>query len=430
MKYVNYFFFSFMLIICLFCCDAVNASDTITAKGMFSIFTISGEQLVRETNSVQYSQSSLKSDQYLSFSFIVKNNGSAPYNIKKLCARINGGECLEWAASPLPANTSTNCHIFYVHMKKYKAGTYDVAFYVNDQLIESQTFTILNTWNDKISLPNAADLSSFRTSERAPYVALYPDFPKEGFTEYAVDFRADHQPYGTYLSILDWHLTPGSLNRKYKSIEEETNAYAGFQIDFEGNHLAIMSVWDTFARDSNGARGKIRANRIYPDKCRDDGTFDGEGTGVHCVVPFNWKANHSYRALLQQGKAPNGNTTIVFWVCDLQTKVWTRLVEYDINRTDTHMVGIGPFLENFMPKTAGEIRTMVLSNMRVRSASSGRWVGIKGGSFYQNFDWPGSYSYGSEGAAFWTVTTGLPNRCRVPSGHYYSVQYASTVDPY
>ena len=428
---------------------SVNAetSGQISAEGVISIYTISGEKYVSDTGAVQYDPGRLKNDEYISFSFNLTNSGSTAYELKSLYARINGGEPLAWVGGSINARTSVNCHIFYVHMKKYGPGTYDVGLYVNDELIESQTFTILNGWNDKISIPSANEIKSYNASVpsrypvdtgwsgRSPYIAVYLDMPSEGYTEYAVDFRADHQPKGTYLSVLSFGLTPGSLSDQCVSFESMTHGYAGVQIDLEGKPCAIMSIWDTFCTDKNGKKIKFRPNIIYPNKCRSgNGTFgddvDVEGTGTGCSVDFDWKEGRSYRALIQQEKAPNGNTTIVFWIEDLETKQWTRLLEYDVNRTNTHMVDGAAFLENFHSGNAGDIRTMVLSNVRVRKASSRRWVGIKEAYFSQNFELPGSFNYGSEGSSFWAITTGVPNRVKNPAAGSFTVQTASNVNPY
>ena len=193
--------------------------------------------------------------------------------------------------------------------------------------------TLLN-WTGKISIPTASEIASYNKTTynkgwdgRSPYVGIYLDVPSEGFTEYTADFRADYAPRGTYYSILYFTLSSGSLSNVCSRFESDTGGYAGFQIDSEGKPVVIMSIWDTFCIDENGNRiSKFRPNIIYPDKskCRGNGTFgddiDVEGTGTGCIYDFDWKANHDYRVLIQQGQATNGNTTIIFWVCDLETK--------------------------------------------------------------------------------------------------------------
>ena len=122
---------------------SVNAetSGQISAEGVISIYTISGEKYVSDTGAVQYDPGRLKNDEYISFSFNLTNSGSTAYELKSLYARINGGEPLAWVGGSINARTSVNCHIFYVHMKKYGPGTYDVGLYVVLQCVSPVTLS-------------------------------------------------------------------------------------------------------------------------------------------------------------------------------------------------------------------------------------------------------------------------------------------------
>ena len=298
----------------------------------------------------------------------------------------------------------------------------------------------LFNWSDKISIPSSSQIQSYNTTTkgkgfdyRSPYIQFVLDVPAEGYTEYVADFRIDHTPKGTYAAILYWTLSPGSLTDTCVSFEGgETGGYAGFQVDEDGKPVVIMSIWDTLCKDKSGNNITIRPNFIYPDvsKCRGDGTFGHEGTGVGCSYDFDWKAEHLYRALIQIGQAPNGNSTVIFWICDQETKRWYYLFEYEVNRTNTHMTSGIPFLEDFDEGHAGEIRSMIMSNIRARSATTGNWVGIESAYIEQGFDLPGSYNYGTDGSNFWAITTGLPNRGDNPAGQRYYVQTISTDDPF
>ena len=423
-----------ILFICfLYTVPVFAANADLSVKATIEVYSISGEEFLRDTHSIAYSVDDLSQDEYLSFSFLLTNKGSSPYGIDSCYVRVNGGERLEWNGFVIQPGVTVQFHIYYVHMKKYGPGTYDVDFYINGNVIASQVFTVTKNWNKEIRMPSASEISAFSSSSRSPYIAVYPEFPSAGFNEYAVDFRADYLPRGTYLSVLNWGMTPGSLSKTYSRIRDDGNplAYAGFQVHDNGTHAAILSVWDTYCTDYNGKNITVRAERIYPDSCMGGDTFDGEGEGVHCIVPYNWKEGHTYRALIQQGTAPNGNTTVALWACDLESNQWTRLIEYDIKRTDTHMTWGAAFLENYVPQYAGEIRTMALSNIRARNAASGQWEGITRTDFYENFEYPGSYNYGSDDSVFWAITTGIPNRCTLPAqGKNFTVRYASSTSPY
>ena len=72
------------------------------------------------------------------------------------------------------------------------------------------------------------------------------------------------------------------------------------------------------------------------------------------------------------------------------------------------------FLENYNPQTAPMVRTMELSNFRVNSREQGKWVSATSATMEQNYDWPGSYTYGSSKSCFWALTSGIPGLWPTP----------------
>ena len=297
-----------------------------------------------------------------------------------------------------------------------------VLFFFSAIITEAESLTI--DWSSKIRIPTASEISAYNKTtankgfnSRSPYIGAWWDTPAEGFSEISIDFISNHQPKGIYYCILQWSSSPGSLSNQCRSIEGgDTVGYAGFQVDNDGIPTVIMSIWDTYCEDYYGNRITISPKILYPDvsKCRGDGRFGGEGEGAACSYSFPWKANHPYRAYFQHSQEPNRNATILFWLQDLETDEWTLLFEYEINRRDSRMTSGCSFLENFWENHAGEVRSMVLSNIRSQVPGSGKWTEIKQGYFNQDFDLPGSYNYGADGSAFWFVTTGLPNRASNP----------------
>ena len=288
-------------------------------------------------------------------------------------------------------------------------------------------------WDSRISFPSAAELSGFETSERAPYLVCRPVFPGcNKYVEYAVDFKADYAPNGTYLSICNWDMDLSGLKKYYRNAWGESGgvgAYAGFQVLGDGRHVAIMSIWHTFVEDSAGNVSRISATVTYPQNAGNP--FDGEGTGTQCIIPFDWQTGHMYRAVIQQSYSASNTVKLGFWVCDLQSGAWTKLIEYDTHYPELYMSGACSFLECFAPAYAGNVRTMEMSNFRVRSAETFQWVGATSATMEEDFEYPGSYNYGTDGNTFWQITTGLPNRCQAPAQYQkYSVTSCDTGEFY
>ena len=289
-------------------------------------------------------------------------------------------------------------------------------------------------WDLRMSLPSLYEQQTYKANDVSPYIVCWYDFGADRFWEYSIDFRAEHLPRGTYLSVANWGLGSDQLDREYVTAKGDyaDGGYCGFQVWEDGTHAAILTIWDKFCTDKSGRTTVIRANQIYPENGqggeRDEKGL--EGSFLHCLVPYDWKEDHDYRALLQIGDNwDTRNAHIIFWVCDLESGAWTRLMEFELGYGEVYMTGFCSFLENYLPQFAGEVRSMVLSNCRAHPYNSD-WVGARSGYLLQNYEHTGSYNFGVEGNKIWAITTGLSGRCRVPEEGWYSISYMDGVSPY
>ena len=302
----------------------------------------------------------------------------------------------------------------------------------------SQVILDRSKWESRMNLPTDSQVSNYHTSIRSPYLVCWPQFPgTTGWYEYAVDFKADSQPNGTYLSIGNWWMDVSSLESRYATVQGDDGytaggAYAGFQKLSDGSTVAIMSVWNIYCTDSSGKTTKITAKKTYPDNPRHEGGFDGEGAGAQVLVDYDWKSGKTYRALVQCGRTAAGNCELLFWVCDLESGAWTHLISYDLGYGDTCMTSAACFLENFDTNYAANVRTMELSNFRVNSREKGTWVSASSAMMQRQFEeWTGSYNYGSTDTCFWAIASGIPNLCTPPEQNkvFYVTNY-ETGQPY
>lgn len=298
-----------------------------------------------------------------------------------------------------------------------------------------QSSELLNagTWGERMRLPSADEVAGYHATTRSPYIVCDPQFGIDGIIEYAVDFKADAQPRGTYLSICNLDLDTSSLNSQYTNVHRDYSgvaAYAGFQVHDDGTKAAIMSVWDTYVTDSSGTESIIHATRTYPDTYRVSQPFAGEGSGIQTIVDYDWKQGHAYRALIRCAQTDKGTCELAFFVMDLETGRWDELVAYDLGYGNTSITRAVCFLEDYLVNKASEVRTMELWNFRA-STGGGSWVPAYSAIMSQNYDYPGSYNYGSDGTHFWAITSAIPGLCTIPSdGAQYSVSNAETGSPY
>lgn len=299
-----------------------------------------------------------------------------------------------------------------------------------EYLYDSRAFP----WEKVFPMPAQAQIASHRSRCRSPYLAGWLEIPSDvRYTEYKVDFRAAHLPRGTYCCLGNWAMDLSTLEKKYASVRTEyahVNGYAGFQKIGTGKMVSIMSFWDIFCKDFSGRETVIRAKRLYPDAAIDGDSFWGEGTGARCIAPYPWKENRWYRMHLKCVPAQDtGNTLVEQWATDLETGKKTLLARFDLGFGGSAFRGsIAVFLENFLEKNAGQVRSMEVRRARYRRADTGLWVPVtdvylasQGGM--PNYE--GSYRFGVEGERIWMITSGVGgdwfSNGRGQSGTFYKL---------
>ena len=356
----------------------------------------------------------------------------------KLTLNCGASSGISWTTSNSKTVAITSRSKNYVYLKavkkgtavvraKYKTRTYACKITVKAGSTASSVPSYVPDsikWSSYMSVPSVSERKAYAGTLRAPYITCEPVFSGVStFYEFSVDFRADYLPNGTYLCVDNWDFYNPGLSRRYKTVKRDYNGvagYAGFQKAQDGTGKIILTVWDTFCYDQYGQRTVYRASQVYPagnkgfEICKGD-LVTGEGWFVHTILPFDWKKSHNYRALLQLSNPPDGsNSHLLYYVCDLHTGVWTKLVEYDLGYNDVQMNRSVSFLEDFSHGMAGYPRSMALSNYRVHPTGSMTWVSANKAVMNCSYSNNGSYQYGSTGNAFWAITTGIGGRCYTP----------------
>lgn len=393
-------------------------------------------------------------NEYHSFAMILKNNTDSTIYAEDACVVVDQGQAWYWQDFSLAPGASTLLHIYAVNMRKCAAvGSHTATWYINGKPVCTANFVFTDSgmdqpstyWENVFPLPTQSQINAYTNPDwlRSPYIAGWLDIGKtDRFTEYSIDFKADHAPVGTYCCLANWVMDMSELKKTHTNVHTEysgVSAYAGFQnTATEKGKATIMSFWDIYATDPNGKEITIRPTLVYPEYDHDD-EFSGEGTGAHRIVPYDWKENHWYRMLLQSYPSPEtGNTLVDQWVCDLETGKWTRMCCYDTGLKNSHFVGsVAFFLENYLPQYAGEIRSMEVANVRVRDLSTGQWRDIEGAYLTSQGGKPkyeGSYAFGSREDRFWMITSGVGgdwyNNGKGQMAGNYTIQNTASGNPY
>ncbi len=397
---------------------------TFEGDGFICAYSISGERYLRDCGK-SADLSDLGADEYYSFCADVTYNGASVLDVESLYVVVDGGDKWHWGAMALEPGSRIFLHIYYSNMSGCQTpGSHSVTWYINDEAILSESFYISKSidWSNKFDMPTAAQIADYTNpnNSRAPYIAGWLSIPDgQRYTEYSVDFKAEYLPTGTYCCLGNWKMDYSSLLNQYVSVRTEydsVQAYAGFQKTGSGEMVSIMSFWDIFCTDASGRETVIRAQLVYPQGYGGDDDFTVEGTGAHCLIPYEWQADHWYRMYLRcRVSEETGNTVVEQWVCDLDTGIWTLLCAYDVGVKDACFIGpTAIFLENYLTAVAGEIRSLEVCNAMYLNADTGRWIYIDEAYLSPNGGLPyyeGSYSFGAEGGSFWMITSGVGGDC-------------------
>ena len=263
--------------------------------GSLDVYSISQETLIRSGEKVG-DLNSLAADEYFSLVLHVQYNGEGTLSWSEAYVTVDGGEPWYWSSGSLESGQSTSFHIFYVNMQKLTEGRHSVSWFMDGEEVFSDTFVIernLN-WEQLTNLPSQEEIDAYTNPSnlRSPYMAVWLSVPAgTRYTEYAIEFKSDYFPLGSYYSIGNWKMDYSSLEQQYTEVKTEygISAYAGFQNIHNGDRLAIMSFWDVYCTDAEGNVTTIRPEVTYPVDPYHSGEFGGEGTGAQCMVPYQWE---------------------------------------------------------------------------------------------------------------------------------------------
>lgn len=391
-----------------------------TFSGTADIYHNRTGQLVRRDNDTA-DLSELGAEEYLSFSLTVHNGSRNAYLWKQASVRIDNGPPCRWSGGQLSPGAVARFRLSKKHMTPYAvAGTHTVVWCIDGQPVLSKTFTLTqsNHWASRFPIPTPQQIAAYGNSHqrRSPYIAGWLDLPGDTrYSEYRIDFKADHIPAGTYCCLGCWQMDVTALQKQYPTVwteGESINAYAGFQRIWDGTMVSILSFWDIFCKDSTGRKITIRAKRLYPDNVIGGGRFWGEGTGERGTAPYPWRGGHWYRMHMKSYTLQaTGTTCVEQWIQDLQTGQATLLCRYDTcipNSCFRSSPAI--FLENYLPETAGEVRSMEARNAQYLDAATGQWRSFRSVYLTPQSGIPqyeGSYRFGVDNGSIWMITSGV-----------------------
>ncbi|MBQ8093997.1 MAG: DUF3472 domain-containing protein [Clostridia bacterium] len=279
-------------------------------------------------------------------------------------------------------------------------------------------------WSQVMTMPTDEQLAQEGTA-RSPYIAFFPAF-YDGMTAYAMDFRTDDDPIGTYVCPVVFNINTSQMGEKYTRIwtdySEQVSGYFGFQVLADGRKVVIMSLWNAFCEDENGNVEEIKAKVLIPD-WMEGAEFNpdnnGEGSFIQCIYEYDWETGKDYRFVLEQSTGENGTTLFSLFLMEPDGEYQTEMFRFDSGLTDVWIENPCGFLENFWEDAAAWPRTMEIWNIRGRMMSTGEWENAETISFTINGsidvdNYEGSWNLGQDDDSIWMITSGVPGLCEGP----------------
>ena len=148
--------------------------------------------------------------------------------------------------------------------------------------------------------------------------------------------------------------------------------YFGMQVNSDKERRILFSVWSPFTTD-NPASIPEDQKILLLKKGADvyTGEFGNEGSGGQSYLKYNWKADNTYKFLLQ-GKPTADNYTIYtayFFVPE--ENQWRLIASFKRPKTSTYLKNLYSFLENFIPETGNQERMGYFDNQWVFNSKLG-----------------------------------------------------------
>ncbi|MFR9523604.1 MAG: DUF3472 domain-containing protein [Rikenellaceae bacterium] len=186
-------------------------------------------------------------------------------------------------------------------------------------------------------------------------------------------------------------MIPGS----YYMVSGFTGGYMGIQCGSNGGGRVLFSVWSPYVTDDPNA---IPEEYMVTSLRKGEGVvvkeFGGEGSGGQSFMEYDWKADQTYKCMVQVEPDGQGNTVYTGYFYG--EGKWHLIAAFKRPKTDSHCTGMYSFLESFHPATTIHTRQVSFMNQWAR-LTSGEWREITDASFSCDTTGQNGYRYDYDG---------------------------------
>jgi hypothetical protein len=139
--------------------------------------------------------------------------------------------------------------------------------------------------------------------------------------------------------------------------------YFGIQVNSPSERRILFSVWSPYSTNNpEEIPGDQRITLLKKGDAVHAGKFGGEGSGGQSYRKYMWKADTTYRFLLQGKPVENNSTEFTAYFFAPEIGKWELMASFRRPKTSTFLTRPHSFLENFIPATGQYPRKGLYSN--------------------------------------------------------------------
>lgn len=149
--------------------------------------------------------------------------------------------------------------------------------------------------------------------------------------------------------------------------------YFGIQTNAENERRILFSIWSPYTTDDPSEIPEdMRVVCLKKHENTRVGEFGGEGSGGQSYMKYSWKTGETYRFLMHVQPQGNGKTIFTAYFFFPETGKFECIASFLRPKTDTWMIGVHSFLENFSD-TRGYITRMAYYGNPWARTADGQW---------------------------------------------------------
>lgn len=190
----------------------------------------------------------------------------------------------------------------------------------------------------------------------------------------------------TGLNNIEWYYSEVKVPTSYDAIGSYYMAngfgegYFGMQVKSPTERWVLFSVWSPFVTN-NPATIPPEDQVILVRKGANvvTGSFGNEGSGGQSYLVYNWRADNTYKFLVQGKPIDNNFTQYTAWFYPPEEGKWLLIASWKRPKTSTYLKSLYSFIENFLPETGTTTRMAYYGNQWAKP-TTGNWTELTKGT--------------------------------------------------